>query len=55
MSTLDSMHKKPRICHWEETTNFYGINATLLISEIGREKEKIIIIRRHYHFEEEFL
>jgi hypothetical protein len=38
------MQKKPWICHWKETTNFYGINATLPIGQIGREKEKTIII-----------
>jgi hypothetical protein len=39
MSTIDPMHKKPYICHWEETTNFYGVNTTIPIGEIGRERE----------------
>jgi hypothetical protein len=43
MSTLDPMHKKPSICHWEETTSFYEINATLPIDQFGRGKEKTII------------
>jgi hypothetical protein len=50
--TLNPMDKKPWICHWEETISFYKVNTLILISEIGRDKEKIIITRRHYHCEE---
>jgi hypothetical protein len=35
-----------------KTTSFYGVNAMLLIGEIGREKEKTIITRRNYHCEQ---
>jgi hypothetical protein len=45
------MYKKPWIHHQEETTSFYRINATLSIGQIGREKEKIIIIWKHHHCE----
>jgi hypothetical protein len=37
------------ICHWEEITSFYDINATLPIGQI--EGEKIIITWKHYHCE----
>jgi hypothetical protein len=35
-----------------KTTSFCGVNAILLIGEIGREKEKTIITQRHYHCRE---
>jgi hypothetical protein len=46
MSTLDLMHKKPSIRHWEETTSFYGINTTLLVGQIGIEKEETVSLCR---------
>jgi hypothetical protein len=52
MSNLDPMHKKPLISCCEETTSFYGVNATLTIGEIKREKNKTVITRRHHHCEE---
>jgi hypothetical protein len=35
----------------EETTTFYEVNAMLTIGEIGKEKKKTTITRRHYHCE----
>jgi hypothetical protein len=52
MSTVDPMQKKIINLPLGKTTCFYGVNATLLIGEIGREKEKTIITRRNYHCEQ---
>jgi hypothetical protein len=40
MSTVDPMHKKPGICHWEETTSFYGLIQRSPLVKPGERQRK---------------